>query len=207
MRRVASALGIATMSLYNYVPAKDHLVQLMVDQLAGEYSYPAAPADQRQAIAELARQGRDIARRHPWLAGLLHRPSPPGPNGLRYLDYFPWAAGRIRAGYRGEAGDHRSDQRLRYDVRRHAGRAGQGRLPRTGAGPGHSFGLRPALRRLTQPLFGVLDQKVAHRDATAFGLGREPPGKLGWEHDRAAHAVVALPAFVAQLRQPASFAV
>jgi AcrR family transcriptional regulator len=88
MRRVASALGIATMSLYNYVPAKDHLVQLMVDQLAGEYSYPAAPADQRQAIAELARQGRDIARRHPWLAGLLHRPSPPGPNGLRYLDYF-----------------------------------------------------------------------------------------------------------------------
>jgi AcrR family transcriptional regulator len=89
MRRVASALGIATMSLYNYVPAKDHLVQLMVDQLAGEYSYPAAtPADKRQAIAELARQGRDIARRHPWLAGLLHRPPPPGPNGLRYLDYF-----------------------------------------------------------------------------------------------------------------------
>ena len=89
MRRVASALGIATMSLYNYVPAKDHLIQLMCDQLAGEYTYPSAtPADKRPAIAELARQARDIARRHPWLPGLLHRPPPPGPNGLRYLDYF-----------------------------------------------------------------------------------------------------------------------
>jgi hypothetical protein len=45
-------------------------------------------ADPRAAIADLARQARDIARRHPWLAGLLHPPMPPGPNGLRYLDYF-----------------------------------------------------------------------------------------------------------------------
>jgi AcrR family transcriptional regulator len=89
MRRVASELGLATMSLYNYVPAKEHLAQLMIDRLAGEYAYPARPAaDQRAAIADLARQARDIARRHPWLPGLLHRPVPPGPNGLRYLDYF-----------------------------------------------------------------------------------------------------------------------
>jgi AcrR family transcriptional regulator len=89
MRRVASSLGMATMSLYNYVPAKDHLAQLMIDRLAGEYAYPPEPpADKRSAIAELARQARDIARRHPWLPGLLHHPLPPGPNGLRYLDYF-----------------------------------------------------------------------------------------------------------------------
>jgi AcrR family transcriptional regulator len=89
MRRVASALGIATMSLYNYVPAKDHLAQLMIDHLAGEYAYPQVlPADRRSAVTDLARQARDIAWRHPWLPGLLHRPPPPGPNGLRYLDYF-----------------------------------------------------------------------------------------------------------------------
>jgi len=77
------------MSLYNYVPARDHLAQLMTDNLAGEYAYPRAPATEpRAAIAALARQTRDIARRHPWLAGLLHRPMPLGPNGLRYLDYF-----------------------------------------------------------------------------------------------------------------------
>ena len=89
MRRVAGELGIAVMSLYNYVPAKDHLAQLMTDRLAGEYAYPVTPApDPRAAIADLAGQARDIARRHPWLAGLMQRPMPPGPNGLRYLDYF-----------------------------------------------------------------------------------------------------------------------
>jgi AcrR family transcriptional regulator len=89
MRRVAGELGIAVMSLYTYVPAKDHLAQLMTDQLAGEYAYPVTPApDPRADIADLARQAREIARRHPWLAGLLQRPMPPGPNGLRYLDYF-----------------------------------------------------------------------------------------------------------------------
>ena len=89
MRRLAGELGIAVMSLYNYVPARDHLVQLMTDNLAAEYAYPRTPAtDPRAAIAALARQTRDIARRHPWLAGLLHRPMPAGPNGLRYLDYF-----------------------------------------------------------------------------------------------------------------------
>jgi AcrR family transcriptional regulator len=89
MRRVAAALGMATMSLYNYVPAKEHLAQLMIDRVAGEYAYPAAPpAQRRPAIADLAGQARDIARRHPWLRQLLDRPAPAGPNGLRYLEHF-----------------------------------------------------------------------------------------------------------------------
>lgn len=89
MRRLAGELGIAVMSLYNYVPAKEHLAQLMTDHVAAEYAYPGTRVpDPRAAIADLARQARDIARRHPWLAGLLHRPMPPGPNGLRYLDCF-----------------------------------------------------------------------------------------------------------------------
>ena len=89
MRRVAAELGMATMTLYNYLPTKDHLAQLVIDKLAAEYAYPQAPpADKRSAIAELARQARDIARRHPWVATLMQPPYPPGPNGLRYLDYF-----------------------------------------------------------------------------------------------------------------------
>ena len=89
MRGVAAGLGMATMTLYNYLPAKDHLAQLVIDALAAEYAYPPAPtADRRAAVADLARQARDIARRHPWMAGLARLPYPPGPNGLRYLDYF-----------------------------------------------------------------------------------------------------------------------
>ncbi|HEY2552759.1 MAG TPA: TetR/AcrR family transcriptional regulator [Streptosporangiaceae bacterium] len=89
MRRLAGELGIAVMSLYNYVPAKEHLAQLMTDHVAAEFAYPGTRvADPRAAIADLARQARDVAGRHPWLAGLQHRPMPPGPGGLRYLDYF-----------------------------------------------------------------------------------------------------------------------
>ena len=89
MRRVAAELGTGTMSLYNYVPAKEHLVQLMADQTAGEYTYPRRPPqDSREAIADLGRQGRDIARRHPWLPAVMHRPPPMGPRTLRYIDYF-----------------------------------------------------------------------------------------------------------------------
>jgi AcrR family transcriptional regulator len=89
MRRIAADLGTGTMSLYNYVPAKEHLLQLMADQAAGDYAYPPCPpGDSRAAIADLARQGRDIARRHPWLPAILQRPPPMGPGTLRYIDYF-----------------------------------------------------------------------------------------------------------------------
>ena len=89
MRGVAAELGIAPMSLYNYVPTKDHLIQLMMDTVGGEYQYPdPEPAGPRAAIADLARQGRDITRRHPWLADATRRPAVIGPNGLRYIERF-----------------------------------------------------------------------------------------------------------------------
>ena len=78
MRRMAAELGLGTMSLYNYVPTKDHLVQLMIDQVSTEYRFPARPpGDTRQAIVDLARQGRDITQRHPWLPRVIAtRPGP-----------------------------------------------------------------------------------------------------------------------------------
>lgn len=89
MRRVAAGLGMGTMSLYNYVPAKDHLIQMMLDQASGEYVYPQSPPpDIRAAIVDLAGQGRQVARRHPWVAELMFRPPPMGPSAFRYLDYF-----------------------------------------------------------------------------------------------------------------------
>ena len=90
MRRMAAELGLGTMSLYNYVPTKDHLVQLMIDEVGGEYHFPAGPPrDVRQAIVQLARQGRDITQRHPWLPRVVTtRPPAMGPAALRYIDYF-----------------------------------------------------------------------------------------------------------------------
>jgi AcrR family transcriptional regulator len=89
MRGVAAELGIAPMSLYNYVPTKDHLIQLMTDMAGGEYRYhDPEPVGRRAAIADLARQGRDITRRHTWLPDAIRRPAVIGPNGLCYLECF-----------------------------------------------------------------------------------------------------------------------
>jgi AcrR family transcriptional regulator len=90
MRRMAAELSLGTMSLYNYVPTKDHLVQLMIDEVGTEYRFPAEPpGDIRQAVVDLARQGRDITQRHPWLPRAVStRPPVMGPTALRYVDYF-----------------------------------------------------------------------------------------------------------------------
>jgi AcrR family transcriptional regulator len=89
MRRIAAGLGMGTMSLYNYVPTKEHLVQLMIDEVGGEYRYPdPAPPDHRTALLDLARQGLSITQRHPWLPRIMQRPPVIGPNALRYVDYF-----------------------------------------------------------------------------------------------------------------------
>lgn len=89
MRKVAGALGAGTMSLYNYVPKKEHLFDLMLDAAAGEYALPDTPSgDPRADLALLAREELAAMRRHPWLAGLcVSRPSM-GPNALRCTEYF-----------------------------------------------------------------------------------------------------------------------
>ncbi|WP_236047156.1 TetR/AcrR family transcriptional regulator [Streptacidiphilus fuscans] len=89
MRKVAAALGAGTMSLYNYVPKKEHLFDLMLDAATGEFALPDAPGGDPWAdLRLLAHEELAAMRRHPWLAGLcLTRPSM-GPNALRCTDFF-----------------------------------------------------------------------------------------------------------------------
>ncbi|MFF0390990.1 TetR/AcrR family transcriptional regulator [Kitasatospora sp. NPDC004615] len=88
MRRIAAELGAGTMSLYNYVPKKEHLFDLMVDVLAGEYDLPEHPTgDWRTDLTLLAHQLRTVLTRHTWATTLIaHRPGL-GPNGLRVTEY------------------------------------------------------------------------------------------------------------------------
>jgi AcrR family transcriptional regulator len=89
MRKVAAALGAGTMSLYNYVPKKEHLFDLMLDAAVGEVALPDAPSgDPRADLAALAREILAAMRRHPWMPGLcITRPSM-GPNSLRCTEFF-----------------------------------------------------------------------------------------------------------------------
>ncbi|WP_030304055.1 TetR/AcrR family transcriptional regulator [Streptomyces katrae] len=87
MRRVAAGIGAGTMSLYNYVPRKEDLYELMADAVSGEYE-PAPPTgDWRADLLGLARQARELMHRHPWLPRLLSPVYGFGPNALRHLEH------------------------------------------------------------------------------------------------------------------------
>ena len=69
MRRVATEIGVATMSLYRHVADKDDLVVQMIDAVFGRWQLPADPPDGwRERLEIAARALWSMFRRHPWLA-------------------------------------------------------------------------------------------------------------------------------------------
>jgi AcrR family transcriptional regulator len=69
MRRLARELGVATMSLYTYVPGKDELIDLMVD--AAYQRMPRADTTAqpwRQRLVAIADDNRALYLAHPWAA-------------------------------------------------------------------------------------------------------------------------------------------
>ena len=67
MRKVAERLGIGVMSVYTYVPGREELIGLMVDQITGERPHPPLAGDLTQRLDAVARHLWDECRRHPWL--------------------------------------------------------------------------------------------------------------------------------------------
>ena len=67
MRGLAQALGLGAMTVYTYVPSRDDLVVLMVDQVLGRIELPELPDDLRDRLATVARNQYAAYRAHPWL--------------------------------------------------------------------------------------------------------------------------------------------
>ncbi len=96
MRRLATDLGVATMSLYRYVSSKDDLVVFMADTAFGEVAWPARPVAGWRPRLELA--GRlmwTVCRRHPWVAEVLSMTRPRGTPQL--LVYAEWVLSTLHA--------------------------------------------------------------------------------------------------------------
>jgi AcrR family transcriptional regulator len=88
MRSAAAAIGTAPASLYRYVATRDELVELMADQVHGEFSYHRPGSGHPVAdLLGLARQGRAIYHRHPWLLDLSATGSLPGPNAVAFIEH------------------------------------------------------------------------------------------------------------------------
>ena len=87
MRSVAAAIGTAPASLYRYVATRDELLELMADQVYGEFGHDEPGSGQPVAdLLRLAHQGRALYHRHPWLLDLRAAGNLPGPNALAFTE-------------------------------------------------------------------------------------------------------------------------
>ncbi len=75
MRRLASELGVGTMTLYGYFASKDDLLEAVVEVAAGTYAIERPTGDWRQRLREVSRQMHRGLAAHPSLVQLrLRRP-------------------------------------------------------------------------------------------------------------------------------------
>jgi AcrR family transcriptional regulator len=87
MRRVADALGVGTMSLYRYLPAKAELLELMADAVMGESALPEPhPDGWRAGLEAFARASLEGYQRHPWLLTMSLTRGLMGPSQTAQLD-------------------------------------------------------------------------------------------------------------------------
>jgi AcrR family transcriptional regulator len=88
MRSAAAAIGTAAASLYRYVATREELVELMADQVYGEFSYREPSSGHPVTdLLELAQQGRAMYHRHPWLLDVSAAGNLPGPNAVAFIEH------------------------------------------------------------------------------------------------------------------------
>jgi AcrR family transcriptional regulator len=88
MRSAAAAIGTAPASLYRYLATRDELIELMADQVYGEYDHAGPdPARPVASLLGLAHQGRAIYHRHPWLLDVPPTGTLPGPNAVAFVEH------------------------------------------------------------------------------------------------------------------------
>lgn len=82
MRKVAARLGVGAMSLYTYVPGRDELLELMVNQVHGELELPAPDLPWRRSVEHQVAERWAMYERHPWLLDVNMARMPVGPHVL-----------------------------------------------------------------------------------------------------------------------------
>jgi AcrR family transcriptional regulator len=93
MRRVASEVGVATMSLYRHVEDKDDLLLRMLDAVFRTWTVPSdPPAGWRPRVELVARMIWEACRQHAWLASAMSITRPQAVAGGLPLSEFLLAA-------------------------------------------------------------------------------------------------------------------
>src|SRR6266513_5759110 len=95
MRKLARALGVEAMSLYNHVANKGDLVDGIVDLVVGEIELPAGEAWD-VAICKCAISAHETFLRHPWACSLVMSPTSTLTMRTPRLQYMEWLLRRLR---------------------------------------------------------------------------------------------------------------
>ena len=96
MRKLAQALGVEAMSLYNHVANKGDLVSAIVDLVVSEFELPEGGEDWETAIRRCAISAHDVLVRHPWACSLVLSPSGAPTAHTARMRYIEWLLGRLR---------------------------------------------------------------------------------------------------------------
>ncbi|GAA3515354.1 TetR/AcrR family transcriptional regulator [Actinocatenispora rupis] len=88
MRRLATDLGVSTMTMYTYVPGKAELVDAMLDAAYARMPRPDTTGRPwRERLTAVADANRALCRTHPWVAG-VHTARPTlGPGAMARYEY------------------------------------------------------------------------------------------------------------------------
>jgi AcrR family transcriptional regulator len=104
MRKLAQALGVEAMSLYNHVANKDDLLNAIVDLVVSEFELAPAGADWKAGIRGTAISAHDVLMRHPWAAGIMLSATGDSPARWRYMEALLGCL--RRAGFSPDTTDH-----------------------------------------------------------------------------------------------------
>ena len=86
MRRLAQALGVEAMSLYNHVAHKEDLLDGLVERVASEIELPTSSLPWKDAMRRRALSAHAVLMRHPWATMLFVARMNIGPTMLMYVD-------------------------------------------------------------------------------------------------------------------------
>ncbi|MCK6544312.1 TetR/AcrR family transcriptional regulator C-terminal domain-containing protein [Myxococcota bacterium] len=86
MRRLAQALGVEAMSLYNHVESKDDVLDGITDLVVGELALPAIGGDWRAELRRRAISAHDVLMQHRWAPMLVVARLNVGPSMLAYVN-------------------------------------------------------------------------------------------------------------------------
>ncbi|HUC60111.1 MAG TPA: TetR/AcrR family transcriptional regulator C-terminal domain-containing protein [Streptosporangiaceae bacterium] len=86
IRKIAQLLQSGAMSLYWHLASKEHLLELMLDDIQGEVGIPEPSGDWRADLRLTACSLREVMLRHAWVVDFFGSRPPLGPKTLRSLD-------------------------------------------------------------------------------------------------------------------------